>query len=353
MRVAVVGAGAIGAFVGAHLTQSGTETYLVARGAHLAAMQADGLCVVGERGTVRVDVAATDDPDQIGQVDVVFLGLKAYSYAGAAPLLEPLLAADTAAVAAQNGIPWWYFHRHGGPFDGRRIESVDPDGAVSSVIDPRRAIGCVVYPAAELVAPGVVRHIEGNRFTLGEPDGTISERCRRLSMAMTAAGFKCPVSRNVREQIWVKLMGNAAFNPLSALTGATMAQLCEFGSTRRLVAGLMEEIGTVAAALGCPMRVSVDQRLAGAEAVGDHKTSMLQDLETGKPLELNVLLAAVIELSEWVDVEVPNLRAVYAATALLERVRRQPPVIEPPPRRTRPQGAAGADALSPPEVEAD
>lgn len=322
MRVAVLGAGAIGAFVGASLARSGTETYLLARGAHLAAMRADGLRVVGEHGTVRVDVVATDDPQQIGPVDVVFLGLKAYSYAGAAPLLEPLLAEETAVVAAQNGIPWWYFHRHGGPFDGRRIESVDPDGAVSSVIAPGRAIGCVVYPAAELAAPGVVRHIEGNRFILGEPDRTISERCRRLSAAMTAAGFKCPVSRDVREQIWVKLMGNAAFNPLSALTGATMAQLCEFSLTRSLIAALMEEIGSVGTALGCTMRVSVDQRLAGAETLGDHKTSMLQDLEAGKHLELDVLLAAVIELSEWVEVAVPNLRAVYAATALLDRVRR-------------------------------
>jgi 2-dehydropantoate 2-reductase len=328
MRVAVLGAGAIGAFVGAHLARSGTETYLLARGAHLAAMRADGLRVVGEHGTVRVDVAATDNPEEIGPVDVVFLGLKAYSYVGAGPLLRPLLAGDTAVVAAQNGIPWWYFHRHGGPFDGRRIESVDPAGAVSSVIAPRRAIGCVVYPAAELVAPGVVRHIEGNRFTLGEADRTISERCRRLSTAMTVAGFKCPVVRNVREQIWVKLMGNAAFNPLSALTGATMAQLCNFGPTRSLVAALMEEIGSVAAALGCPMRVSVNQRLAGAEAVGDHKTSMLQDLEARKPLELDVLLAGVIELSEWVEVEVPNLRAVYAATTLLDRVRRRAPVVE-------------------------
>ena len=322
MKVAVVGAGAIGAFVGACLARGGTETHLVARGAHLEAMRRDGVRVTGALGDFTVAVPATDRPDTIGPVDTVFLGLKAYAYAGAGELLAPLLGPQTAVVAAQNGIPWWYFQSHGGPLDGRRLESVDPGGAVSALIAPERVVGCVVYPATELAAPGVVHHIEGTRLSLGEPDRSTSDRCTALADALKAGGLKARVVRDLREEIWVKLMGNATFNPLSALTGATMAQICAFPETRALAGAMMEELLGLARALGCEPRVSIERRLEGAAAVGDHKTSMLQDLETGRRLELDVLSTAVLELGELTGVELPAIRAVGAATALLDRVRR-------------------------------
>jgi 2-dehydropantoate 2-reductase len=322
MRIAVVGAGAIGAFVGACVARGGTETHLVARGEHLAAMRTRGVRVTGPEGDFRVEVHATDDPREIGTVDVIFLGLKAYSYAGAGRLLKPLMGPQTGVIAAQNGIPWWYFHGHGGPLDGRRLESVDPGGAVSATIPAERAIGCVVYPATELAAPGVVRHIEGNRISIGEPDRTDSERCRRVCEAMTAGGLKCRVSKDLRGEIWVKLLGNATFNPLSALTGATMAELCAFAPTRELLAEMMGEVAAVAEAVGYPPRISIERRLEGAESVGEHKTSMLQDLEAGKRLELDVLVGAVLEIGAMVGVDLPRLRAVHAATALLDRGRR-------------------------------
>ena len=322
MRFAVVGAGAIGAFVGACLARGGTETHLVARGPHLAAMQERGVRVTGPTGDFQVDVHATDDPRDIGPVDVVFLGLKAYSYAQAGELLEPLLGQSTAVIAAQNGIPWWYFHKHGGQFDGRRLDSVDPGGAVSAAIPADRALGCVVYPATELAAPGVVRHVEGNRLSIGEPDRSDSETCRRVCEAMTAGGLKCRVTKDLRAEIWVKLLGNATFNPLSALTGATMAQLCAFGPTRALLAEMMGEVAAVAEAVGCPPRISIERRLEAAEGVGDHKTSMLQDLEAGKRLELEVLVEAVLEIGALVGLDLPRLQSVHAATALLERRRR-------------------------------
>ncbi len=322
MKVAVVGAGAIGAFVGACLARGGTETHLVARGPHLEAMRRDGVRVTGALGDFTVEVPATDRPDAIGPVDTVFLGLKAYAYADAGELLAPLLGPETAVVAAQNGIPWWYFQSHGGPLDGHRLESVDPGGAVSAVISPERAIGCVVYPATELAAPGVVHHIEGTRLSLGEPDRSASERCTALAEALKAGGLKARVVPDLREEIWVKLLGNATFNPLSALTGATMAQLCGFPETRALVGAMMEELLALARALGCEPRVSIERRLEGAAAVGDHKTSMLQDLEAGRRLELDVLSAAVLELGELTGVELPMVRAVHAATALLDQVRR-------------------------------
>ena len=208
MRVAVVGAGAIGAYVGASLGRGGADVHLVARGEHLEAMRRDGVQVLSPRGDFTAYPPATDDPSEIGPVDVIFLGLKAHSYATASPLLEPLMDQETVVVAGQNGIPWWYFHGVEGPYAGRRIESVDPDGTVSEIIASERAIGCVVYPGTELAGPGVVKHIEGTRFSIGEPDGSITERCARFSEAMIAGGLKCPVEENIRDEIWVKLMGN-------------------------------------------------------------------------------------------------------------------------------------------------
>jgi 2-dehydropantoate 2-reductase len=318
MRIAVVGAGAIGAYVGAALARGGAEVHLVARGANLAAMRRDGIRVLSARGDFVARAPATEDPREIGPVDVVFLGLKANGYGSAGPLLAPLMDDGTAVVAAQNGIPWWYFYGLGGPFGGRRVETVDPGGVVSRVIAPERAIGCVVYAGTELEAPGVVRHLEGTRFTIGEPDGSLSERCRRFSEAMVAGGLKCPVETSeLRNEVWVKLMGNVSFNPLSVLTRATIAGMCRYEPTRRLIEAMMYETLAVARAVGAEPGVSVERRLAGGEKVGEHRTSTLQDLLAGKPLELGPIIDAVVELADVTGVEVPSLRAVAAASGLL------------------------------------
>jgi 2-dehydropantoate 2-reductase len=319
MRVAVLGAGAIGAYVGAALHRGGTEVHLVARGAHLEAIRSNGVQVLSPRGDFEARTPATDDPAEIGPVDYVFLGLKANSYASAGPLLQPLLHDRTVVVAAQNGIPWWYFHGLKGPYEGRRIESVDPGGSVTRVLDLDRAIGCVVYCSTELEGPGVVRHLEGTRFSIGEPAGGPSRRCEDFSTAMIAGGLKCPVEADVRNDIWIKLLGNAAFNPISALARATMVEIATHQGTRQMVRMMMEESLGIAAALGCHPDISVDKRLDGAERVGEHKTSMLQDLEKDKPLELDVILAAVVELAELTGTDAPTLRAVHAVTDLLSQ----------------------------------
>ncbi|MEV6285591.1 2-dehydropantoate 2-reductase [Kribbella sp. NPDC051770] len=317
MRVAVLGAGAIGAYVGAALHRGGTEVHLVARGAHLDAIRKNGVQVHSPRGDWVAKTPATDDPNEIGPVDFVFLGLKANSYATSGPLLEPLLHDKTAVIAAQNGIPWWYFHGLAGPYEGHRIESVDPGGEVTRVIQLERAIGCVVYCSTELDGPGVVRHLEGTRFSIGEPAGGQSERCLEFSEAMVAGGLKCPVENDVRNDIWIKLLGNAAFNPISALARATMVEIATHQGTRAMVRLMMEESLEIARAVGCEPDISVDKRIDGAERVGEHKTSMLQDLEKDKPLELDVILAAVVELADLTGTKAPTLRAVHAVADLL------------------------------------
>ena len=319
MKVAVLGAGAIGAYMGAALHRGGADVTLIGRGAHLAAMQSGGVTVHSPRGDFHAWVTATDDPAEVGPVDHVVLGLKAHDYAAAGPMLNPLLAPHTSIIAAQNGIPWWYFYREGGPHEGRRVEAVDPGGTVSAMLEPRRAIGCVVYCSAELEAPGVVQHIEGTRFSIGEPDGSLSGRCAEFSAAMISGGLKCPVEPDIRNDVWIKLLGNVAFNPLSALTRATMAVIATDPATRALVTTVMQETIDVAEHLGRRPQVSIERRLSGAESVGAHRTSMLQDLEADKPLELAPVIGAVVELAELVDVEIPATFALYAATALLDR----------------------------------
>ena len=319
MRVAVVGAGAIGAYVGAALHRAGADVSLIARGENLAALRARGVRVHSPRGDFQTRPHATDDPHEIGPVDHVLLGLKAYSYAGCGPLINPLLKEDTSIIAAQNGIPWWYFHGLAGPHDGHRVQTVDPGGAVSAVLPPRRAIGCVVYAATELEAPGVVRHLEGTRFSIGEPDGTASARCREFSDAMIAGGLKCPVESDVRRDIWIKLMGNIAFNPISALTRATLAGMCRHDGVRGLVTTMMTETLEIAAALGSRPDIAIERRIAGAERTGEHKTSTLQDLEKGKPLELAAMLTAVVELADLAGIEAPILRTIGALGDLLEQ----------------------------------
>ena len=317
MKTAVIGAGAIGAYWGAALHRGGAEVHLIARGEHLRAMRENGVRVISSRGDFVAHPHATDDPSEIGPVDYIFLGLKAYSYPSCGPLVEPLLCEHTAVVAGQNGIPWWYFHKLPGPYEGRRIEAVDPGGATSAVLSPERAIGCVVYPATVIEAPGIIRHLEGTRFSIGEPSGEISERCKALSEAMIAGGLKCPVEADLRSDIWIKLMGNVAFNPLSALTGATMVEICQNPRTRQLVLALMEETLDIAARVGSTPDISIEKRLRGAENVGHHKTSMLQDLEAGKQLELDAIVTAVVEMADITGAEARTLRAIHAATDLL------------------------------------
>jgi 2-dehydropantoate 2-reductase len=320
MRVAVLGAGAIGAYVGAALHRAGVEVHLIARGAHLAALRQHGVRVRSPRGDFTADPHATDDPAEVGEVDYVFLGLKAHSYASAGPLLAPLLGPDTTVIAAQNGIPWWYFHGlTGHRLENHRIEAVDPGGTVSAVLPTRQAIGCVVYCSTEIEEPGVIRHLEGTRFSIGEPDRTISSRCVALSDAMTAGGLKCPVEADLRDDIWIKLMGNVAFNPLSALTRATMAEICAHSDTRELVATMMAETIAIAREAGSNPQISIEKRIDGARRVGHHKTSMLQDLEAGKALETDAIIGAVVEIADLTGVPAPTLRNVYAAIDLLGR----------------------------------
>ena len=317
MRIAVLGAGAIGAYVGAALHRGGADVHLIARGPHLEAIREHGVKVLSPRGDFVAHTPATGDPSEVGPVDFVFLGLKANSYASCGPLITPLFQEETTVVAAQNGIPWWYFHGLPGPYEGHRIESVDPGGEVTRTLPLERAVGCVVYCSTEVEGPGLIRHIEGTRFTIGEPDGSDSERCRVFSEAMIAGGLKCPVEKNIRDDIWIKLLGNAAFNPISALSRATMVEIASHEGTRATVRLMMEETLEVAAAVGCHPEISVDKRIDGAERVGEHKTSMLQDLERDRPLELDVILSALIELADLTSTAAPTLRAVHAVTDLL------------------------------------
>ena len=319
MKFAIVGAGAIGAFLGALLSRSGEDVTLIARGPHLRAMQDHGLRVRGEVGEFQVQPTVTDDLTTVGEVDVVIITLKAQSLPGIAPQLPALLGENTSVVTAQNGFPWWYFHGLGGEWQNIHIEAVDPGAVISRHIDPARVIGCVVYPSTALVEPGVVWHIEGTRFAIGELDGSKTERCRQIADTFIKAGLRCPIRSDIRHDIWVKLMGNVAYNPISALTRATLIEIVQCPETRALAAAIMGEADSVAQRLGIDMGVSIEQRLQGAEKVGHHKTSMLQDIEAGKPTELEAIVGAVIELGEKLGLPLPNTRSVYGCVKLLER----------------------------------
>jgi len=317
MRFAIVGAGAIGAFAGAMLAKSGENVTLIARGAHLRAMQQRGVRVRGSLGEFEARAAATDDPAAACPVDVVLLTLKAHSLTEMAPRLAPLIGPETCVVSAQNGIPWWYFYRHGGEWEGTHLETVDPGRVISRSIDPSRVIGCVVYPSTIISEPGVVEHIEGTRFAIGEPDGSKSVRCRRLAAAFINAGLRCPIRSDIRHDMWVKLMGSVAFNPISALTRATLEEIVQCPGTRELATAIMTEAEAVARRLGIDMGISIEQRLEGAGKVGHHKTSMLQDVETGRPPELESIVGAVVELGNKMGLALPCTRAVYACVKLL------------------------------------
>ncbi|HOA94013.1 MAG TPA: 2-dehydropantoate 2-reductase [Quisquiliibacterium sp.] len=319
MKIAVVGAGAIGGYLGARLALAGEDVTFIARGANLAALRASGIRLIEEDGSAHAvsSVRAVQSMAEAGPQDYVLLTLKAHQVGAVAADLPALFGAETALVTMQNGIPWWYFHRLVGPYEGRRVTAVDPDGAIATHVDNDRVIGSVVYPASELIEPGVVKVIEGNRFSLGEPDNGKSARALRLSEALTRAGFKAPVSTDLRSEIWLKLWGNLTFNPVSALTHATLAQICRFPQTRALAEGMMREAQTVAEKLGVRFRISLDKRIAGAEAVGEHKTSMLQDVERGRALELDALLGSVVELARMTGTDTPRIDAIHACAALL------------------------------------
>jgi 2-dehydropantoate 2-reductase len=317
VKFVIAGAGAIGAYLGARLARAGYDVTLFARGPHLRALQERGVRVHSPEGDFEAHPTASGDLAAIGPAAVVFLGVKAHSLTALAPRLDPLTRSDTVFVSLQNGIPWWYCQTDTGPLAGVVLERVDPGGVIARSIHPRRVIGSLVYFSTEIVEPGVVRHIEGNRITLGEPDGSRSERVRRLAEVLIAAGLRAPITTRLRAEIWVKLLGNVALNPTSALTRATLAAMIRDPEACGLVRAIMTEVEAVAARLGIEMPVSIDQRLAGAAKVGEHRTSMLQDLEAGRPLELDPIAGAVIEIADRLGVPVPCTRAVYACTRLL------------------------------------
>ncbi|HEY8025144.1 MAG TPA: 2-dehydropantoate 2-reductase [Burkholderiaceae bacterium] len=320
MKICVVGAGAIGVYLAVKLAEHGHDVSAVIRGANLKAVREDGMKLVMEDGSEHVAaVRASEHIADFGPQDVVILGMKAHQVAPVAAQIPALLGPETMIVTAQNGVPWWYFHKHGGPYEGRRVEAVDPNGIVSSHLDIDRIIGCIVYPACEMVAPGVIRHIEGNRFTLGELDGHDTARIRSLADALRKAGFKAPISSDIRSEIWIKLWGNLSFNPISALTHATLVDICEFGPSRELAARMMQEAQKIGETLGVNFKVSLDQRIAGAAAVGKHKTSMLQDIEAGRPIELDALVGTVLEMGRITGTPTPNIEAVYALASLLAK----------------------------------
>jgi 2-dehydropantoate 2-reductase len=318
-RFAIIGAGATGGFLGVHLARAGYPVTVIARGAQLEAIQRSGLMVECIDGTsISAYPEATDQIEAVADADVVFLTTKAHSISAIAARLGDSLHSQATLVTAQNGIPWWYFHRHGGPLDGAPVKSVDPDGSIARHIDPNQVIGCIVYPSTVVVRPGVIKHVEGTRFSLGEPDRSgESERCKFIASALVASGLEAPIPTDIREELWLKLLGNAALNPISALTRGTLADITTLPETRELAIAVMQEVDQVARALGIEIERGVERRIRGASRVGPHKTSMLQDVEQGRPMEIDALLTAVLELGGLLKLGLPHLRTLQACCRLL------------------------------------
>ena len=329
MKICVVGAGSIGGMLGAKLALSGEDVTLIARGPHLEAIRKNGLKLVAHDGTESVakNVKATSSMAEAGVQDVVILGMKAQQLPPVAADLRVMFGPDTVVVPTQNGVPFWYFQKHGGELDGRVVESVDPGGVCVKNIEPERIVGCVVYPAAEIAAPGVIRVIEGDRFPIGELDGSETERAKRISDAVVRAGYKSPILPNIRSEMWLKLWGNLTFNPISALSHSTLVDICQYPPSRDLAAKMMTEAQAIANKLGIEFRVPLDKRIAGAEKVGKHKTSMLQDVEVGRVLEIDALVGAVVELGRMTDTPTPHIDAVYALTKLLDKTMQEEKVF--------------------------
>lgn len=321
MKICIFGAGAIGGYMGVKLAQAGADVSLVARGPHLEAMKARGLTLLeSESDPVTVSVSASDDPTALGPQDYVIVTLKAHSVPPVVDKMQPLIGPDTTIVSGVNGVPWWYFHKLEGPYEGARLSSVDPDNAQWNGFGPDRVLGCVVYPAAEVQEPGVIRHVEGNRFSLGEPDGQRSPRAMALSKALTAAGLKAPVRPRIRDEIWVKLWGNLSFNPISALTHATLDVLCTDPGTRAVARSMMVEAQAIAETLGVKFPIDVDRRIDGGAAVGAHRTSMWQDLDKGRPMEIDALVTSVQELGRLTQTPTPAIDIVLALIQLRGRM---------------------------------
>lgn len=319
MKICIIGAGAIGGLLAARLARNGEDVTIVARGPQLAAIRGNGLTLVEEdRSSFVVRPRAVEKLSEVENQDLVILGMKAHQVSVVAPAIGGMLAPQGLVLTAQNGVPWWYFIGHGGEHQGRALSSVDPGGKIAKALPSDRILGSVVYPAAEIAQPGVIRLIEGNRFSLAEIDNTKTERVQTISAAFTAAGFKAPVVTDIRAEIWTKLWGNLSFNPISALTGATLAGICRNPLSRALAADMMREAQAVGEALGVRFRIPLEKRLAGAEAVGEHKTSMLQDIEAKRPTEAAALVGSIIELGQIVGVPTPKIEAVYACVRLLE-----------------------------------
>lgn len=317
MKICIFGAGAIGGYMAVKLVQAGADVSLVARGPHLAAMRDNGLTLIEEDGQeTTVAVRASDDPAELGPQDYVIVTLKAHSVPPVVAKMQPLIGPNTTIVSGVNGVPWWYFHGLEGPYEGTRLASVDPGDAQWNGFGPDRVLGCVVYPAAEVIRPGVIKHVEGNRFSLGEPDGSKSERATALSQALAAAGLKAPVRPRIRDEIWVKLWGNLSFNPISALTHATLDVLCTDPGTRSVARGMMVEAQEIAEKLGVKFPIDVDRRIDGGAAVGAHRTSMWQDLDAGRPMEIDALVSAVQELGQLTQTPTPTIDTVLALVQL-------------------------------------
>jgi 2-dehydropantoate 2-reductase len=326
LKIAIVGVGAIGGYVGVRLAHAGEDVTFIARGANLDALKTRGIRLVLSDGTEQAvaRVNATSDWSRAGAHDLIILAMKAHQVEAVAGELPKLFGPETVVVPMQNGIPFWYFHRHGGPLEGSTVRSVDPHGSISRHIPSERIVGCVVYPATELLEPGVIKHIEGDRFPVGELDGRATERVRRVSECLIRGGLKSPVLDDIRAEIWLKLWGNLTFNPISALSRATLAGICQYPPSRELARAMMTEAQSVAGKLNISFRVPIEKRIAGAERVGHHKTSMLQDVEAAKPLETDALLGSVIELGRLTETPTPHLDAVYALTKLLEKSYAEP-----------------------------
>jgi 2-dehydropantoate 2-reductase len=321
LKIAIVGVGAIGGYVGTRLAHAGDEVTFIARGANLEALRTRGIRLIMADGseTAVARVRATDDYGEAGPQDLVVLAMKAHQVEAVAAEVPKLFGPDTAVVPMQNGIPYWYFHRYPGEWAGTQVKSVDPHGLIGLHIPCERVVGCVVYPAAELVSPGVIKHVEGNRFPVGEPDGTQSERVARVAQCFVNGGLQAPVLDDIRAEIWLKLWGNLTFNPISALSRATLAGICQYPLSRTLAHAMMTEAQIVANKLGITFRVPLEKRIVGAERVGHHKTSMLQDVEAARTLEIDALLGSVIELARLTDTPTPHLDTVYALTKLLAK----------------------------------
>jgi 2-dehydropantoate 2-reductase len=325
MKIAIIGVGAIGGFVGTRLALGGEEVTFIARGANLEALRTRGIRLINADGTEECvpRVKATDSYAEAGVQDIVVLAMKAHQVEAVTADVPKLFGPRTIVIPMQNGIPYWYFHGHRGALAGTRVSSVDPSGVIYDRIPCERVVGCVVYPAAELVSPGIIRHVEGNRFPVGEPDGTTSERVTQIARCFVRGGMQAPILSDIRSEIWLKLWGNLSFNPISALSRATLAEICQYPPSRAIAAAMMSEAQSVANQLGVKFRVSLEKRIAGAEKVGHHKTSMLQDVEAARTLEIDALLGSVVELARRTNTPTPHIDTVFALTKLLAKTLEQ------------------------------